>query len=68
MDVSNMSRPEVIKFLTGKGYIHSEDRLMKNTGRIKECIYVDGSLAAKETNGGMYKLCNEFSTMIVEEN
>jgi len=60
-----LTREEIITILAPKGHLTCQHRTMKNTGNVRECIYVDGSLAGKEQYGGVYKLCNEFSDLAV---
>ena len=64
MKTEDLIYQEVIDYLNSKyeARITEQDRVMKNTGNTRTCIYVGGELAAKESYGGMFRLCNQFTT------
>jgi len=63
MKTEDLTYQEVMDYLNDNylGRITSQSRVMKNTGNVRTLIYVEKSLAAKESYGG-YHLCNEFRT------
>ena len=63
-DPRNLTRQQGIEHLKAKypnAHITSQTRVAQNTGRMMECVYVDGSLALKDKSDGFYKLCNQFA-------
>jgi hypothetical protein len=65
MTADSLTRNEIIEVLEATGdTATSQTRQMKNTGKFRECLYLNGELAGKEQAGGTYKLCNNFTELI----